>query len=358
MNLSSAIYSRFVQTAGLLVCCLLPATGFSANELGLPELKVTGNHLTTLSGTVVRLHGVNIPSLEWSQGDHLSNSVDVASAWGANIIRLPLSQDRWFGHTPEKNDGGAFYRQTVQDFVRNAAAKNCYVIFDLHWSDGGVWGEHIGQHNMPDDNSVPFWKEVSAAYANNPAVLFDLYNEPHDVSWGTWRNGGTVIDKDSKVDGGQMLSYHTPGMQKLLDVCRDQGARNVVVAGGLDWAYDLRGVVDGHALDDPKGNGVAYSTHMYPQKTWYTHGTTKSQDWDRLIIPASEKYPVIVGEFGSSGTNYAGNVVEFANQNDLSWIAWCLHPGARPILILDWDYSPTRYGRIIKDALHSAAAAQ
>jgi endoglucanase len=355
MNLSSMIHSKFVQAAALLVCGLLPATVYSADEPGLPELKVTGNHLTTLSGTAVRLHGVNIPSLEWSQGDHLSNSVDVASAWGANIIRLPLSQDRWFGHTGEKKDGGAFYRQTVRDFVENAATRNCYVILDLHWSDGGVWGEHIGQHNMPDDNSVPFWKEVSAAYANNPAVLFDLYNEPHDVSWDTWRNGGTVVDKDSKVDGSQALSYHTPGMQKLLEVCRGQRARNVVVAGGLDWAYDLRGVVDGHALDDPKGNGVAYSTHIYPAKTWYTHGTTKSQDWDRLIIPASEKYPVIVGEFGSSGTNYAGQVVEFANQNNLSWIAWCFHPYARPILILDWDYTPSRYGLVIKNALHNAA---
>jgi endoglucanase len=357
MNLPSAIYSRLVQAAGLFICCLLSADRLSAEEPGLPELKVTGNHLTIPSGAGVRLHGVNIPSLEWSQGDHLSNSVDVASAWGANIIRLPLSEDRWFGHTPEKQDGGAQYRQTVTNFVENAAAKKCYVILDLHWSDGGVWGEHIGQHYMPDDNSVPFWKEVSAAFANNPAVLFDLYNEPHDISWDVWRNGGVVVDETSKANDGQTLRYHTPGMQKLLDICRDQGARNVIVAGGLDWAYDLRGVVDGHALDDPKGNGVVYSTHIYPMKTWYTHGTTKSQDWDRLIVPVSEKYPVIVGEFGSSTTNYAGKVVEFANQNNLSWIAWCLHPYARPILIRDWDYTPTKYGTIIKDALHSAAVA-
>src|SRR5580704_2604437 len=142
MSLSSALHNRLVPLAGLLVGCLLPTINLSAEEPGLPELKVTGNHLTTMSGAAVRLHGVNIPSLEWSQGDHLSNSVDVASDWGANIIRLPLSQDRWFGHTLEKNDGGAFYRQTVSDFVRNAAAKKCYVSLDLHWSDGGVWGEH------------------------------------------------------------------------------------------------------------------------------------------------------------------------------------------------------------------------
>ena len=355
MSLSSTFHNRLVPLAGLLIGCLLPTSGLSAEEPGLPDLKVTGNHLTTMSGAEVRLHGVNIPSLEWSQGDHLSNSVAVASDWGANIIRLPLSQDRWFGHTPEKNDGGAFYRQTVRDFVDNAAAKKCYVILDLHWSDGGVWGEYIGQHYMPDDNSVPFWKEVSAAFANNPGVLFDLYNEPHDISWDVWRNGGAVVDETSKANDGQTLRYHTPGMQKLLDVCRGQGAKNVVIAGGLDWAYDLRGVTDGYALDDLKGNGVVYSTHIYPMKTWYTHGNTKSQDWNRLILPASEKYPVIVGEFGSGTNNYAGKVVEFANQNDLSWVAWCLHPRARPILIRNWNYAPTQYGIIIKDALHDAA---
>lgn len=338
----------------LLMCCFLPEVAQSADEAGLPMLKVAGNRLTTSSGQAVRLHGVNLPSMEWGQGENLSNSLNASVEWGANIIRLPLSQDRWFGHTSESEDGGIHYQTTVKDFVQSASARKCYVILDLHWSDTGVWGKHISQHNMPDENSGEFWKAVSGAFANNPAVLFDLYNEPHDVTWDVWRNGGMVVEQRKNTTN--TFEYDTPGMQKLLEICRGQGARNVVVAGGLDWAYDLTGVASGHALEDAKGNGVVYDTHMYPMKTWYTNANVRTQNWDRLIAPTAQKYPVIVGEFGNGEDNYAGKVLEFAREHGLAWTAWCFHPRARPCLIKNWDYTPTEFGIIVKDALQNASA--
>ena len=48
--------------------------------------------------------------------------------------------------------------------------------------------------------------------------------------------------------------------------------------------------------------------------------------------------------------------MEFANPNDLPWLAWCLHPGARPVLIKDWHYTPTAFGAVVKDALEAASA--
>lgn len=317
-------------------------------------LKADGNRLVTMSGGAVHLHGVNIPSMEWSQGEHLTDSLDTAVEWGANIVRLPLNQDRWFGRTWERQDEGAHYRKTVSDFLTKAAAAKCYVVLDLHWSDCGVWGRNVAQHKMPDDNSVAFWESVAETYANVPAVLFSLYNEPHDVSWEVWRDGGAVSEA-SRANTDVKLEYHTPGMQKLLEACRTKGARNVVVAGGLDWAYDLRGIVGGHALSDTNGNGVAYDTHTYPMKKWYTHGDTKSQDWDRIIMVTGEKYPVIIGEFGDGPDNYTGKVLDFARQHQLPWIAWSLHTTARPTLIRDWNYTPTDYGVLVKQALQDAA---
>lgn len=339
-----------------LACCFSPAVLRSADDVAPPVLKVAGNGLETSPGRRVHLHGVNLPSMEWSQGEHLSESLNVATEWGANIIRLPLSQDRWFGHTPDNSDGGIHYQSSVKDFVQSASGKKCYVILDLHWSDTGVWGKHISQHNMPDENSVAFWKAVAAAFANNPAVLFDLYNEPHDVTWGFWRNGGKVMEESKRTS--EKFEYDTPGMQKLLEICRGQGAKNVIVAGGLDWAYDLTGVASDYALIDKNGNGVIYDTHIYPMKTWYTNGNVKSQEWDRLIMPAARKYPVIVGEFGNGEGDYARKVLDFAKQNDLAWVAWCFHPRARPCLIRNWDYTPTEFGVIVKDALRDVNVRQ
>jgi hypothetical protein len=308
--------------------------------LALPMLEVKGSHLVTENGKPARLRGVNIPSLEWGQGEHLFQSLDVAiNDWHASIIRLPVSQDRWFGHSKEQNDGGTHYRSTVHEFIARAAASGCYVILDLHWSDGGKWGESLGQHKMPDANSVSFWEDAAPAFANQPAVLFGLYNEPYGVSWSVWRNGGRVMEE--KKDGAQ-VEYDSPGMQTLLDTCRAKGARNVALAGGLDWSYDLSSIPKGSALADPTGHGVIYDVHFYPMK----------KDWDKHVTPAAEAYPVLVGELGDGTADWLAKVQNYIAAHRLPWIAWSFHPGAKPCLIKDWKYTPTPFGETIKAALN------
>ena len=123
--------------------------------------------------------------------------------WHVNVIRLPLAQDRWFGKGPEQKDEGKAYRGLVSQVVEFCAGRDCYVILDLHWSDAGEWGKQIGQHVMPDQNSVEFWKSCATSYKNHPAVIFDLYNEPHDVTWDIWKNGGQVSEKADRREPGE-----------------------------------------------------------------------------------------------------------------------------------------------------------
>jgi len=327
-----------------------------------PALHVDGNKLRDGNGRPVRLQGVNIPSLDWSNtGEHLTQSVDTAlKDWKATLIRLPLSQDRWFGKaggTPAGDDGTA-YRKVVDRVVRQIASRNGYVLLDLHWSNGGRWGQNIGQHSMPDDNSLLFWKDLAPRYANNTAILFDLYNEPHDVTWDVWQHGGEIDESNGDPSRGLHLQYHSPGMQALLHAVRSTGAKNVVVANGIDWGYDLSGIVNGHALSDPKGNGILYGTHIYPWK----------KDWDTHVTPAIAKYAVFVGEVGTkpwkSGdpphenvytTTWAPQVISYINQHQLSWTAWSFHPSASPCLLTGWDYKPTEYwGAYVKAALEQS----
>jgi aryl-phospho-beta-D-glucosidase BglC (GH1 family) len=142
-----------------------------ADPDGPPPLKVVGKELKTPDGKVVRLRGINIPSMAWGHGDNLWKSLDVARDWGTNLIRFPLSQDHWFRPTRGKWDA-QLYRERVRMFVDKAAAKECYVLLDLHSSDAGAWGKNIGYHNMPDENSIPFWDDLARTYANPPAILF------------------------------------------------------------------------------------------------------------------------------------------------------------------------------------------
>jgi endoglucanase len=338
-----------------LAACLAGIAGAGPARATVPApLHADGNTLRDPANRVVRLQGVNVPSMEWSNaGDkELLRSVEEAfDGWGANLIRLPLAQDRWFGKAQYQSDSGAEYRQIVHDVVAMAAERGDYVLLDLHWSDAGVWGKEIGQHNMPDSNSLLFWQSVAPEFKNHPAVLFDLYNEPHDVSWEVWKNGGRVIEK---AKDGTPIPYATPGMQKLLDAVRATGAKNPVVAGGLDWAYDLTGMVKGFALSDPQAKNVVYSTHIYPWKS----------DWEGHIGAAADRYQVLVGEVGcepdpkhEDPATWAPKILAFIDKRRLNWTAWCFHPSATPRLLANYEYAPTPYwGEPVKKALKAAAA--
>jgi aryl-phospho-beta-D-glucosidase BglC (GH1 family) len=311
-------------------------------------LRVAGNQLKTPDGRVIILQGVNIPSLEWSTGGDrvLESTREAIDNWKAKAIRLPLSQDRWFGKEPGQSDAGGSYRELVTQVVSLASRKGAYVILDLHWSNAGVWGRNLSQHEMPDENSIEFWKDAAARWANHPAVLFDLYNEPHDVTWEVWRNGGVVEETDRKE---RKTTYRTPGMQALLNAVRATGARNIVIAGGLDWAYDLTGVLNGFALDDKSGNGVMYASHIYPHK----------RDWELKVGAIADRHPVLIGEVGCESDDEQGSpyvwgpdVIGYIQKRKLSWTAWCFHTESSPRMLQDWNYTPSPYwGAFVKAAL-------
>jgi endoglucanase len=321
-------------------------------------LKVVGTKILNSHGETVLLRGVNAASMEWSangQGHILESVRRAIHDWHANIIRLPLSQDRWFGHGPEQTNNFQPYRDLVQQVVELCATNRCYIILDLHWSDCNEWGKNIGQHSMPDSNSIAFWRDLAPVYANHPAVLYDLYNEPHDVSWDVWLHGGTITDKpNNRWQMRDPKTFQAVGMQALLDTVRATGANNVVIAGGLDWAYDFSGILEGRQLSDPHGHGVIYANHCYDNKN-------QSVDtWIANMEKASAKLPVIVTEFGGSAgpskmvptDNWLLHVLRAMDEHQWSWIAWNFHPQARPSLFSDWNYNATtNFGVYVKAAL-------
>jgi endoglucanase len=333
-----------------------------------PPLRTAGNRLVGPDGQPVRLRGVNIASLEWTdEGENVLHSLGVAiNQWRCNVVRVPLSQDRWFGRSPTQTDDGARYRSAVDSMVVGAARRGAYILLDLHWSDAGVWGKYIGQHQMPDTGSLLFWQDLARRYANHPAVLMGLYNEPHDVPWDVWLNGGVLEEKVPSAephDPSQPIKrvrtsvrYRAVGHQELYDAVRAAGATdNLIFIGGLDWAYDLAPVLRGYAV---QGDNVVYDTHVYPGKDWKPEFS-----WENAFLAPSRQVPVLVGEWGANvggpgppgrgdPAQFLAAMVELLRKNDhLSWTAWDFHPAAGPTLIRNWDYEPTEFGRIVMDEL-------
>lgn len=314
------------------------------------ELKVVGNRLHNEQGEEVWLQGVNVASMEWNQyGENVLKSTQVAiEDWGANVIRLPVKEQYWFG------DEGDKYKKLINDVITYAANRGAYVVLDLH------------RYRAPKQEHADFWAEAASVYKNHPAVLFDLLNEPHSVGWEIWRNGGFVGEKKKKADEDAFLTaeekkknaqgFESVGMQGLVDTVRKTGANNIVVVGGLDWAYDLSGILKGYAIEEhPGGNGVMYSTHVYPWK----------KGWKKSFLEVAEKYPILVGEVGADAKKmewmdadaqedaetWVPDMIALIQEYKLNWTAWCFHPKASPRMLLDWHYTPTPFwGEHVKAA--------
>ena len=322
------------------------------------ELHVVGNQIVDSNHKPVWLQGVNIVSLEWStSGERVLKSALVAvEEWKANTIRLPVKEEYWFGRGAGQKDGGAAYRQLVDNVITLVANRGAYVVLDLH------------RFRAPKKEHVAFWKDAANTYKNHPAVLFDLFNEPHGISWETWRNGGFVAEKTQpeNADENAFLTpeekanaakgFLSPGMQALVDAVRETGARNIVIAGGLDWAYDLSGIANGFALTEPGGNGIVYSTHIYPWK----------RDWAGKVLLIADKHPIFVGEVGADikkmtfipaeaqedAETWIPAMLGLIQQYKLHWTGFSFHPKASPVMIKDWTYEPTTYwGQPAKNAL-------
>jgi endoglucanase len=310
-------------------------------------------------------YGVNRDTLEWGRynwggcgGDgHFTDAdFDHIKSWNVSAVRLPLSQAGWLGRRCD----AAAYASAVDAAVAKANARGIYAILDLHWSDVGGQapcdsGCSTGQQPMPDADSLVFWRQVAARYAANPGVIFDLYNEPHGVSWGCWRDGGCSVQSSTNDPStGKRVTYTVVGMQQLLDAVRAVAPNNLVLAAGLDWAYDLSGVGAGYALS---GSGVAYDTHVYTQ--W--HYTTA--DWDSHFGYLAATYPVTSTEFGSidCSANVTGPLLDYfqapggSSDRRISWTIWSWNvPGdcTQPSVIADWAGTPLGgQGQLIHDRL-------
>ncbi len=320
-----------------------PALGPDGGILMAPGgYHVMGNQVYDAKGKTHLFRGLDRPSLEWSsQGDHLSvtDFVNMGQAWHANVVRIPLNQDFWLSD-PSNPSYDNTYPRTVDNMVHFAETNGLDVILDLHWSDQGDYSTGAAclakggcQQCMADQNSLTFWTQLATKYANDGHVLFELYNEPHSVSWSSWLSGGSSAGCNT---GG---SFTVAGMQQLYDAVRATGAQNLVVIGGLNWAYDLSGV----PANRVQGYNIIYNTHPYASKCAGGACGVASFTQNFGFLAATD--PVIATEFGDGdcSAGFYQTFTDYTQSNGIHWTGWAYYvPGASdicgfPALISDWN---------------------
>jgi Cellulase (glycosyl hydrolase family 5) len=327
------------------------------------KLHVSGNHLVD-RGQVVRLLGVNRSGTEYQctkrgraifDGPNDQRSIDAMKTWRINTVRVPLNESCWLG-VGRLRKRKVRYRRAIARYVRLLRRNGLYVILEYHFAAPGrrIARDHLA---LPPASHAPaFWRSVGRRFRRTSGVAFDLFNEPHDVSWRCWLRGCRVSRRRVPPSGKTYPAYRAAGMARLLRVLRKTGAKQPVLLGGLAYARDLSQWLS----HKPRGRQLVASLHTYgpvgDRRAAPCVGVCRDE-----VAEIARRYPVVAGEIGEYDClhGYIDDFMAFADANGISYLGWAWDAvapgswqcGSGPALIENYNGTPTAFGIGLRDHL-------
>jgi len=310
-----AIISYFIIFIALVVACsddekspTMPTT----DDITFEWLSTSGNKIVDSHGNQVILHGVNRSGLEYDKNGNFMNQSEfdyMCQDWRADIIRVPFNQE-WIMTDDAYNN---FLDQVISWIKSNGA----YVILDLQWQNTSVRIPPI-----PNTEAVEMWEILATRYKDDSAILYDIHNETHDVTFAEWRSRAIEI-----IDG--IRSVHPKAL---------------ILVSGMDWAGDVRE----WAQDPLPYDNIVYSVHVYP---WMGEENV----WNGNFGNYSDQIPMFIGEFGGYGENvtWGRALMAYLNKKMLGWTAWSWVDD--PHLTQSNRSTPTEFGAIVEEMLYRHA---
>jgi polyisoprenoid-binding protein YceI len=265
----------------------------SATNQGVAPLVVQGNKVTA-NGQPANLAGM---SLFWSNtgwgGEKYYNAQTVAwlkSDWKANLVRVAMGVEEAGGYLSDSSN-----KTRAMTVIDAAIANNMYVIID--------WHTHTAEANKAA--AITFFKEMATKYSNYNNVIYEVYNEPLQVSW------SNVIKP-----------YATDVIKEIRAIDPD----NLIIVGTPTWSQD----VDVASQDKITAySNIAYTLHFYA-------GTHKQSLRDKAQTALNNGIALFVTEWGSVNADGNGAVdvtetntwLNFLKTNGISHANWALNDKA------------------------------
>ncbi|WP_405847329.1 glycoside hydrolase family 5 protein [Streptomyces niveus] len=256
------------------------------------QLRVCGTKLCNSQGQAVQLRGMSTHGTQWYSQCVTDGSLDVlANEWQADVLRVSTYvQEGGYETDPAR------FTSLAQKFVDGANRRGMYAVIDWHMLSPG-------DPNFNLERAKTFFTAMAKKYKDSPGVLYEIANEPSDVSWST------------------VKSY----AEKIIPVIRAQDPDAVVLVGTRAWSSF--GVSDGADEKEVVNNPVNASNIMY---TFHFYAASHRDEYLAALDRASDKLPVFVTEFGTQ--NYAGEgandfaqsqrFLDLMKRKNISWTNW------------------------------------
>ena len=201
--------------------------------------------------------------------------------WNTKIVRASMGVEDPGGYLDNKISN----KNRVKTIVDAAINEGIYVIIDWH------------SHHAEDytNEAVLFFKEMATIYGEYDNIIYEIYNEPLDISW-------SEIIKPYAIE--------------VISMIRSIDPNNIIVVGTPEWSQR----VDLAAADPIDGySNIAYTLHFY---TIYHHQWLR----DRASAALDDGIAIFITEWGSIGYT---QIDSEANK----WMNWCF---ANKISHVNW----------------------
>lgn len=311
------------------------------------QVKAESSDVLAVSGNQFMLNGAPIIFSGVAMGDphdrivnykrsSLEDYATIKNDWRANVVRLSV-------HPGVFLNDWVRGKKILEDEVKAARDNGLFVIIDWHVigePDGWYKPSTVDKRQYYIYNSdfltaKKFWQYAVEQFKADRGIIFELWNEPvnekNDLSW------------------NELKSYWA----QLTELIRNTGSQNVILAPGVNWTYDLRGI----KADPLGGENIAYSWHVY--------NNNDVSGREAALDGLNEIYPVFITEWGSnsdkdfgfsvkSGQNvygYLESVKNLISSLNLSYTAWCWHSAWAPKMFDGGWRSANSYGSLAKDFL-------
>jgi endoglucanase len=255
-------------------------------------LSVAGSQLVDESGSPVQLCGMSTHGIAWF-GQYVNADAfqTMRDTWGINCVRLAMYTSEYNGYCTGGNKSEL--RALVCSGVDAATSLGMYAIVDWHVLNDQNPLTYV-------DEAKQFFAQISAQYASNKNVIYEICNEPNSSA--TWAD---------------ITAY----ANQVIPVIRANNPSAVIIVGTPTWSQDIEA-----ALYTPLAfDNVMYALHFYA-------GTHTQWLRTRVAQCAQAGLPIFISEFGTcdaSGTganNFteANAWVDLINQYKLSYVMWNL----------------------------------